>query len=40
MILFWAIGLLLVSLYVGWNIGANDAVNCIGTMVGARHVVS
>ena len=22
--------------YVGWNIGANDAANCIGTAVGAR----
>lgn len=28
--------LLLAGFYVGWNIGANDAANCIGTMVGAR----
>ncbi|MEZ5326349.1 MAG: anion permease [Verrucomicrobiales bacterium] len=28
--------LLVAGFYVGWNIGANDAANCIGTMVGAR----
>lgn len=27
--------LLLAGLYVGWNIGANDAANCIGTTVGS-----
>jgi hypothetical protein len=26
--------LILTGFYVGWNIGANDAANCIGTMVG------
>jgi len=28
--------LLLTGFYVGWNIGANDAANCIGTTVGAQ----
>ena len=34
-VLFGAL-LLAAAFYVGWNIGANDAANCIGTMVGAH----
>ena len=33
--LLLAIVLLAAAFYVGWNIGANDAANCIGTTVGA-----
>jgi len=33
--LFVLISLLAAAFYVGWNIGANDAANCIGTTVGA-----
>ncbi|MDJ0748939.1 MAG: inorganic phosphate transporter [Woeseiaceae bacterium] len=33
--LLLAIILLTAAFYVGWNIGANDAANCIGTTVGA-----
>ena len=33
--LFLIISLLAAAFYVGWNIGANDAANCIGTTVGA-----
>jgi len=31
MILFFLLG---AGAYVGWNIGANDSANCIGTTVG------
>ena len=30
-----AIALIAVGLYAGWNLGANDAANCIGTAVGS-----
>ncbi len=33
--LLLALVLLAAAFYVGWNIGANDAANCIGTTVGA-----
>ena len=34
--LSWGLGvLLLAGAYVGWNIGANDAGNCVGTAVGS-----
>lgn len=36
MTLVLAIGIVLAGLYVGGNIGANDAANCIGPAVGAR----
>lgn len=32
---FLTITLILAGAYVGWNIGANDAANCIGTTVGS-----
>lgn len=34
--ILWAMVLLTAAFYVGWNIGANDAANCIGTTVGAQ----
>ena len=34
--IYMALFLLVAGFYVGGNIGANDAANCIGTMVGAR----
>jgi len=34
--MLWGGVLLMAAFYVGWNIGANDAANCIGTTVGAQ----
>jgi phosphate/sulfate permease len=34
--ILFSVVLILAAFYVGWNIGANDAANCIGTTVGAQ----
>ncbi|MDZ4731044.1 MAG: inorganic phosphate transporter [Xanthomonadales bacterium] len=36
--LIWPLVMIAAGFYVGWNIGANDAANCIGTTVGAQIV--
>jgi PiT family inorganic phosphate transporter len=34
--ILFSVVLIVAAFYVGWNIGANDAANCIGTTVGAQ----